>query len=74
MNSLPILIHNVPQIGAKSRVETQIKMTIDLAKPLASNKDYERVGSWKWMRLPKGTATRRRPRKEGKIGQSKNIK
>ena len=67
-SSLPILIHNVPAVGAKSRVETQIKMTLDLAIPRDSKCGYERVGSWKWLRLPKGTSTRRRPRKEPKIG------
>ncbi|KAF9512508.1 hypothetical protein BS47DRAFT_1345262 [Hydnum rufescens UP504] len=64
---LPILIHNVPSVGAKSRVETQIKMTLDLALPTdPALSAYERVGSWKWLRLPKGSSTRRRPRKECK--------
>lgn len=68
LHSLPILIHNVPAVGAKSRVETQIKMTLDLAAPRDAMSAYDRIGSWKWLRLPKGTSTRRRPRKEPKIG------
>jgi len=43
-------------------------MTLDLAIPRDSGAGWERVGSWKWLRLPKGTSTRRRPRKEPKIG------
>ncbi|KAF8331875.1 uncharacterized protein EI90DRAFT_3122989 [Cantharellus anzutake] len=67
ISNLPILIHNVPHVGAKSRVETQIKMTLDLALPSQpAYTSYERVGSWKWIKLPKGTSTRRRPRKEAK--------
>lgn len=31
---------------------------------------YDRVGSWKWLRLPPGTATKKRTRKQGKIGTS----
>jgi hypothetical protein len=71
---LPILIHGVPRVGAKSRVETQVKMTLDLvAHPHANDPSpstYERVGSWKYLRLPKGTSTRRRARKDPKIGES----
>ncbi|KDQ21950.1 hypothetical protein BOTBODRAFT_183153 [Botryobasidium botryosum FD-172 SS1] len=66
LSNLPIIIHNVPQHGAKSRVETQIKMTLDLALP-SDDDSYERVGSWRWLKLPKGTATRKRPRKDLKI-------
>lgn len=78
---LPILIHGVPHVGAKSRVETQIKMTLDLAafpgqlRPLPSTDangvggGYDRVGTWRYLRLPKGTSTRRRARKDPKIGE-----
>src|SRR5258708_3471185 len=69
LHSLPILIHNVPSVGAKSRVETQIKMTLDLILPsYPVPSAYDRIGSWKWLKLPKGTSTRRRPRKEAKPG------
>ncbi|KAF8315830.1 hypothetical protein DL93DRAFT_811459 [Clavulina sp. PMI_390] len=73
VSSLPILIHNVPAVGAKSRVETQIKMTLDLAAPHDGMAAYDRIGSWKWLRLPKGTSTRRRPRKEPKIGMQRSV-
>ena len=74
---LPIVIRGVAQTGAKSRVETQIRLTLDLATSLPTTltadgspdpDSYDRVGSWKWLRLPPGTSTKKRPRKEGKIG------
>ena len=52
-------------------------MTLDLASsPSVCTGDggdqfkYDRVGSWKWIKLPAGTATKKRTRKEGKIGGS----
>ncbi|KAJ7647058.1 hypothetical protein FB45DRAFT_892206 [Roridomyces roridus] len=55
--------------GAKSRVETQVRVVVDLADSSLSPDafQYDRVGSWKWLRLPRGTATKRRTRKQGKI-------
>lgn len=58
-------------MGTKSRVETQVRVTLDLAFTSGTSSDpshYDRIGSWKWLKLPKGTATRKRSRKEGKIG------
>lgn len=69
--SLPIMIPSIPEGGTKSRVETQVRLTVDLAHASASSGEplrYDRVGSWKWLRLPKGTSTKRRSRKEAKIG------
>ena len=69
--SLTILTPNIPQTGTKSRVETQVRVALDLAFATPSTIDlvkYDKVGSWKWLKLPKGTATRKRSRKEGKIG------
>ncbi|KZV69939.1 hypothetical protein PENSPDRAFT_752984 [Peniophora sp. CONT] len=63
-SALQLLTPNLPESGAKSRVETQIRVTLDLAQPTAP---FARVGSWKWLRLPTGTATKKRTRKEGKI-------
>lgn len=63
---------SIPEGGTKSRVETQVRLTVDLAHASASSGEplkYDRVGSWKWLRLPKGTSTKRRTRKEGKIGE-----
>ena len=71
--SLPIMFPSIPEGGTKSRVETQVRLTVDLAHASASSGEplkYDRVGSWKWLRLPKGTSTKRRTRKEGKIGRS----
>ena len=72
LNSLSIMIPSIPEGGTKSRVETQVRVTVDLAYASATlgelPSQYDRVGSWKWLRLPKGTATKKRTRKEGKIG------
>ncbi|KAK7685167.1 hypothetical protein QCA50_011530 [Cerrena zonata] len=68
--NLPIMIPSIPEGGTKSRVETQVRLTVDLAHASASSGEplrYDRVGSWKWLRLPKGTSTKRRSRKEAKI-------
>ncbi|PFH46731.1 hypothetical protein AMATHDRAFT_7470 [Amanita thiersii Skay4041] len=67
--NLPILFPNIPENGTKSRVETQVRVTVDLAEPNLSTipYKYDRVGSWKWLKLPSGTATKRRTRKQGKI-------
>jgi hypothetical protein len=74
--SLPILFPSIPEGGTKSRVETQVRVTVDLAQscPSSDSGKYERVGSWKWLKLPHGTATKRRTRKQGKIGQPSHDK
>src|SRR6266540_334978 len=63
---------SIPERGTKSRVETQVRITMDLAHSCSSSDPfkYDRVGSWKWLKLPQGTATKRRTRKQGKIGDS----
>jgi hypothetical protein len=63
---------SLPEGGTKSRVETQVRVTVDLADSSSSSDPakYDRVGSWKWLQLPRGTATKRRTRKQGKIGVS----
>ncbi|KAI0732069.1 hypothetical protein C8Q72DRAFT_818819 [Fomitopsis betulina] len=71
--NLPIMIPNIPEGGTKSRVETQVRLTVDLAHASASSGEplkYDRVGTWKWLRLPRGTSTKKRTRKEGKIDAS----
>jgi hypothetical protein len=74
LDSLAIIVPSIPEGGTKSRVETQVRVTVDLAHTSATGGDnpsqYDRVGSWKWLRLPKGTAMKKRTRKEGKIGLS----
>ncbi|KAL1941977.1 hypothetical protein VTO73DRAFT_6507 [Trametes versicolor] len=69
-SNLPVLFPSLPEGGTKSRVETQIRLTVDLAHASSSSGEplkYDKVGSWKWLRLPKGTSTKRRTRKEGKV-------
>lgn len=70
-SSLPIMFPSLPENGTKSRVETQVRVIIDLADPSSSTgpSSYNRVGSWKWLKLPPGTATKKRTRKQGKIGE-----
>ncbi|EPQ57192.1 hypothetical protein GLOTRDRAFT_73813 [Gloeophyllum trabeum ATCC 11539] len=68
--NLPIIIPSIPEGGTKSRVETQVRVTIDLAYASSSSGEpfkYDKIGSWKWLKLPKGTSTKKRTRKEGKI-------
>ena len=72
VNSLPIVVPSIPEGGTKSRVETQVRVTVDLAHASSSSGEpfrYDRVGSWKWLKLPAGTATKKRTRKEGRIGK-----
>ncbi len=74
--SLAIMTPNIPSSGTKSRVETQVRVQLDLTLGSCSSGDpfrYDKVGSWKWLKLPKGTATRKRSRKDGKIGMSRSI-
>jgi hypothetical protein len=69
--SLPIVFPSIPETGTKSRVETQVRITVDLAHASSSQGPflkYDRVGSWKCLKLPPDTSTKRRTRKEGKIG------
>ncbi|KAJ7268708.1 hypothetical protein B0H12DRAFT_62597 [Mycena haematopus] len=67
--NLAIMFPSLPEGGTKSRVETQVRVTVDLADSSSSSDPakYDRVGSWKWLQLPRGTATKRRTRKQGKI-------
>ncbi|KAG6813370.1 hypothetical protein H0H92_011636 [Tricholoma furcatifolium] len=67
--NLPIMIPSIPEGGTKSRVETQVRVTVDLADASSSSdpSKYDRVGSWPWLKLPPGTATKKRTRKQGKI-------
>ncbi|CAA7261739.1 unnamed protein product [Cyclocybe aegerita] len=67
--NLPIMFPSIPEGGTKSRVETQVRVTVDLADSSSSSDPYkyDRVGSWKWLKLPPGTATKKRTRKQGKI-------
>ncbi|KIY44422.1 hypothetical protein FISHEDRAFT_51488 [Fistulina hepatica ATCC 64428] len=66
--NLPILFPTIPPTGTKSRVETQIRVTVDLADSVPTHgQRCSRVGSWKWLCMPEGTSTKKRSRKHGKI-------
>ncbi|KAK2464208.1 hypothetical protein APHAL10511_003665 [Amanita phalloides] len=67
--NFPLVFPSIPENGTKSRVETQVRVTVDLAVPSSFTEPYkyDRVGSWKWLKLPLGTTTKRRTRKQGKI-------
>ncbi|KAL1680354.1 hypothetical protein EV122DRAFT_262382 [Schizophyllum commune] len=67
--NLPVMFPSIPESGTKSRVETQIRVTMDLADGTATSESrrYDRVGTWKWLRLPAGTATKKPTRKQGKV-------
>lgn len=62
LTSLELLIHGVPPTGAKSRVETQIKMHLELVRHRADAM-YERIGSFSHIRLPPMSGTKRKSRK-----------
>ncbi|KAH7108411.1 hypothetical protein BKA62DRAFT_682105 [Auriculariales sp. MPI-PUGE-AT-0066] len=73
-NDLLIQVPNLPATGAKSRVETQIRMELTLTTLPAYQQHattaiepWDRVSSWPWLKLPRGSATKRRPRKEPSI-------
>ncbi|KAG9018680.1 SPT3 Dosage dependent suppressor of Ty-induced promoter mutations-like protein [Tulasnella sp. 427] len=70
-SNLHVLVPNLPERGAKSRVETQIKIDIELSMlvsdpKVSSGQVYRPVGSWKWLRLSKGASTKRRAKKDVK--------
>ncbi|EJT97404.1 hypothetical protein DACRYDRAFT_25162 [Dacryopinax primogenitus] len=66
ITGLKIGLPTIPSFGAKSRVETQIKVVLQLAMPDGDPLAGRRVGTWKWIRLEKGAALRRRPRNAAK--------
>lgn len=62
LTALKLLIHGVPPTGTKSRVETQIKMHLELVRHRTDGM-YERIGSFSHIRLPPMSATKRKSRK-----------
>ncbi|KAJ7072073.1 hypothetical protein C8F01DRAFT_1102388 [Mycena amicta] len=70
--NLAIMFPNSAEGGVKSRVETQIRTTVQLADSSSSSDpaNYNCVGSWKYLQLPPGTSTKRRTRKQGKVDPS----
>lgn len=74
-NQLPqdmeIHVHGVPATGAKSRVETQIRMRIELvvrgAKVEDGNPTWERIGSFGHIKVPPLSGTKRKSKKHQKV-------
>ncbi|SNX86361.1 related to SPT23 - suppressor of TY retrotransposon [Melanopsichium pennsylvanicum] len=64
LKDLQVHIHGVPMQGAKSRVETQIRMRIELVRPkTVPAGGWERVGSFTHIKLPPLSGTKRKSKK-----------
>ncbi|WFD27559.1 hypothetical protein MNAN1_002558 [Malassezia nana] len=71
-NQLPpqmkIIVNGLPATGAKSRVETQIRMRLELVAPAASSDpnapiEWERIGSFDHIKVPPLSGTKRKSKK-----------
>ncbi|SPO49026.1 related to SPT23 - suppressor of TY retrotransposon [Moesziomyces antarcticus] len=64
LKDLQVHIHGVPMHGAKSRVETQIRMRIELVRPRSVPAGgWERIGSFSHIKLPPLSGTKRKSKK-----------
>lgn len=63
LTDLQVHVHGVPMHGAKSRVETQIRMRIELVRPKTSPGGWERIGSFTHIKLPPLSGTKRKSKK-----------
>lgn len=64
LKDLQVHINGVPMHGAKSRVETQIRMRIELVRPKANSAGgWERIGSFTHIKLPPLSGTKRKSKK-----------
>jgi hypothetical protein len=61
---VPLVIQGIPLTGAKSRVETQVKLTLALAPPPGGASSALNLDRYSHVRLQKGTATKRKSRKQ----------
>ncbi|KZO92586.1 hypothetical protein CALVIDRAFT_540853 [Calocera viscosa TUFC12733] len=66
VSGLKVALPSLPSIGAKSRVETQIKVVLQVTMPDGDPLAGYRVGTWKYIKLEKGTALRKRRRNNAK--------
>lgn len=71
---MKIIVNGVPAVGAKSRVETQIRMRIELVRPVHvdsahgnSALQYERIGSFSHIKVPPLSGTKRKSKKHQKF-------
>ena len=68
-SDMKILVNGLPAAGAKSRVETQIRMRIELVHPVQQTDghvEYERIGSFTHIKVPPLSGTKRKSRKHQK--------
>lgn len=69
-SNMEIHVHGIPPTGAKSRVETQIRMRIELVTPATNledgNKTWERIGSFAHIKVPPLSGTKRKSKKHQK--------
>ncbi|KAJ9474443.1 Protein MGA2 [Pseudozyma hubeiensis] len=64
LKDLQVHINGVPMHGAKSRVETQIRMRIELVRPKTTPAGgWERIGSFTHIKLPPLSGTKRKSKK-----------
>lgn len=66
IHGLQVHIHGIPLSGAKSRVETQIRLRLELVRQKEdslSSDQYERIGAFNHVKLPPMTGTKRRSKK-----------
>ncbi|PKI85025.1 hypothetical protein MVES1_001424 [Malassezia vespertilionis] len=67
-SNMQILVHGIPAKGAKSRVETQIRMRIELVTNIAGSDApvWERIGSFDHIKVPPLSGTKRKSKKHQK--------
>ncbi|PWN36659.1 uncharacterized protein FA14DRAFT_169630 [Meira miltonrushii] len=69
LKGLQVHVHGISFAGAKSRVETQIRLRLELVRPTTegeastSNSTFERIGVFDHVKLPPLTGTKRRSKK-----------
>lgn len=70
--SAALMIHGIKRKGAKSRVETQIKMRISVVQPPSHSPDPSpaRIGTFRAIRLQPGLGVKRRAKKAAEIDQT----
>lgn len=68
---MKIIVNGVPAKGAKSRVETQIRMRLELVAPASPDDSgvtqYERIGSFTHIKVPPLSGTKRKSKKHQKF-------
>ncbi|WFC98318.1 hypothetical protein MYAM1_001044 [Malassezia yamatoensis] len=68
---MEIHVHGLPTSGAKSRVETQIRMRIELVAPAVQMDDtgrsWDRIGSFRHIKVPPLSGTKRKSKKHQKV-------